>query len=222
MTFQTERRVSVKLHSVSSLGLRCLAALSLQGGPDGPTYSVITASRLCRRDLVPALWVPSFSNRELRERVNRRADLIRLRTAAKKSRVRGAEPVGAAYPAAGAPLRRSDALLERARAPWRCGGARWPRRSLLWTFSTGASPPPASSPPCSGAIHIGHPARSLVGSVRRTDDELAPLWPESFPAPLHPSRREPSVGRRPTSASPVRRSRAAGTVNSLVRAISAR
>src|SRR5579884_4486735 len=42
-SFQTERSVSVKLHPVSSLGLRCLAALSLQGGPDGPTYSGTTA-----------------------------------------------------------------------------------------------------------------------------------------------------------------------------------
>src|SRR5450759_2199453 len=41
---QAERRVSVQIHPVSSLGLRCLAALSLQGGPDEPTYSGTTAS----------------------------------------------------------------------------------------------------------------------------------------------------------------------------------
>jgi transposase len=46
-------------------------------------------AELCRRALVPAVWVPSFSDRELRERLNRRADLIRLRTAA-KNRVFGA------------------------------------------------------------------------------------------------------------------------------------
>jgi transposase len=46
-------------------------------------------AELCRRDLVPALWVPSRSDRELRERLNRRAHLIRLRTAA-KNRVFGA------------------------------------------------------------------------------------------------------------------------------------
>jgi transposase len=40
-------------------------------------------AELCRRDLVPAVWVPSFSNCALRERLNRRAHLIRLRTAAK-------------------------------------------------------------------------------------------------------------------------------------------
>ena len=45
--FQTERRVSVQIHPVSSLvRLRCLAALSLQGGPDGPTYSGTTLNHL--------------------------------------------------------------------------------------------------------------------------------------------------------------------------------
>ncbi len=40
---QTEGRVSVQIHPMSSLvGLSCLAALSLQGGPDGPTYSGTT------------------------------------------------------------------------------------------------------------------------------------------------------------------------------------
>src|SRR5712691_6151992 len=42
-SIQTERSVSVKIHPVSSLGLSGLAALSLQGGPDGPTYSGTTA-----------------------------------------------------------------------------------------------------------------------------------------------------------------------------------
>ena len=46
-------------------------------------------AELCRRDLVPAVWVPSLSDRELRERLNRRAHLIRLRTAT-KNRVFGA------------------------------------------------------------------------------------------------------------------------------------
>jgi transposase len=40
-------------------------------------------AELCRRDLVPAVWIPSFCDRELRERLNRRAHLVRLRTAAK-------------------------------------------------------------------------------------------------------------------------------------------
>src|SRR5260221_14565557 len=46
--FQTESSVSVKLHPVSSLGLRCVVALSLQGGPDGPTYSGTTPSSRVR------------------------------------------------------------------------------------------------------------------------------------------------------------------------------
>lgn len=38
---------------------------------------------LCRRDLVPALWVPTLEQRALRERLRRRAHLIRSRTSAK-------------------------------------------------------------------------------------------------------------------------------------------
>jgi transposase len=40
-------------------------------------------AELCRRDLVPALWVPSLEERALRERLKRRLHLIRLRTSAK-------------------------------------------------------------------------------------------------------------------------------------------
>jgi transposase len=39
-------------------------------------------AELCRRDLVPALWVPSLTDRELRERLRRRAHLVRLRGSA--------------------------------------------------------------------------------------------------------------------------------------------
>jgi transposase len=39
-------------------------------------------SELCLRDLVPALWVPSLSERELRERLRRRMHLVRMRTMA--------------------------------------------------------------------------------------------------------------------------------------------
>jgi transposase len=40
-------------------------------------------AELARRDLVPTLWVPSLTERELRERLRRRMHLIRLRTSAK-------------------------------------------------------------------------------------------------------------------------------------------
>jgi transposase len=40
-------------------------------------------AELARRDLVPALWLPSLSERELRERLRRRMHLVRLRTSAK-------------------------------------------------------------------------------------------------------------------------------------------
>jgi transposase len=39
-------------------------------------------SELCRRDLVPALWIPSLADRALRERLRRRMHLVRLRASA--------------------------------------------------------------------------------------------------------------------------------------------
>jgi transposase len=39
-------------------------------------------AELCRRDLVPALWLPSLDDRALRERLRRRMHLVRLRTSA--------------------------------------------------------------------------------------------------------------------------------------------
>ena len=40
-------------------------------------------AQLARRDLVPELWVPSLGDRELRERLRRRAHLVRLKTSAR-------------------------------------------------------------------------------------------------------------------------------------------
>jgi len=40
-------------------------------------------AELSRRQLVPALWLPSLDDRELRERLRRRMHLVRLRTSAK-------------------------------------------------------------------------------------------------------------------------------------------
>ena len=40
-------------------------------------------AELCRRDLVPALWVPPLEERALRERLRRRLHLVRLRSSAK-------------------------------------------------------------------------------------------------------------------------------------------
>ncbi len=40
-------------------------------------------AELCRRDLVPELWVPSIEDRALRERLRRRAHLVRTRTSAR-------------------------------------------------------------------------------------------------------------------------------------------
>jgi transposase len=40
-------------------------------------------AELCRRDLVPELWVPSIEDRALRERLRRRAHLVKVRTSAR-------------------------------------------------------------------------------------------------------------------------------------------
>ena len=40
-------------------------------------------AELRRRDLVPALWIPSAEDRALRERLRRRAHLVKMRTAAR-------------------------------------------------------------------------------------------------------------------------------------------
>jgi transposase len=45
-------------------------------------------AELCRRDLVPSLWIPSLEARELRERLRRRLHLVRLRSSA-MSRIYG-------------------------------------------------------------------------------------------------------------------------------------
>jgi len=39
-------------------------------------------AELCRRDLVPELWLPSLADRELRERLRRRMHLVRMRASA--------------------------------------------------------------------------------------------------------------------------------------------
>src|SRR5918994_6191521 len=40
-------------------------------------------AELCRRDLVPELWIPSIEDRALRERLRRRAHLVKTRTSAR-------------------------------------------------------------------------------------------------------------------------------------------
>ena len=45
-------------------------------------------AELCRRDLVPALWLPSLDERALRERLKRRMHLVRMRTMA-RNRIHG-------------------------------------------------------------------------------------------------------------------------------------
>jgi transposase len=78
-------------------------------------------AELARRDLVPALWIPSLEERELRERLARRMHLVRLRTSA-KNRVFGVLSQWGVRVSL-TELRRCDApsLLERREVPevWR-------------------------------------------------------------------------------------------------------
>ena len=84
-------------------------------------------AELCRRDLVPELWIPSLDDRALRERLRRRMHLVRLRASA-MNRIFGLLTQWG--------LRVSLARL-RAAERWSCspiaastrpGGARSPRR----------------------------------------------------------------------------------------------
>jgi transposase len=78
-------------------------------------------AELCRRELVPALWLPSLDQRALRERLRRRMHLVRLRTSA-KARISGLQTQWGVRVSL-ARLRRADGLnlLERAGVPevWR-------------------------------------------------------------------------------------------------------
>src|SRR2546428_2212720 len=78
-------------------------------------------AELSRRELVPALWLPSLDERALRERLRRRMHLVRLRTSA-KGRIFGLQTQWGVRVSL-ARLRRGDgmALLERAGVPevWR-------------------------------------------------------------------------------------------------------
>lgn len=78
-------------------------------------------SELSRRELVPALWLPSLDERALRERLRRRMHLVRLRTSA-KARIAGLQTQWGVRVSL-ARLRRGDGLtlLERAGVPdvWR-------------------------------------------------------------------------------------------------------
>jgi len=78
-------------------------------------------AELSRRELVPALWLPSLDERALRERLRRRMHLVRLRTSA-KARIAGVQTQWGVRVSL-ARLRRADGmtLLERAGVPevWR-------------------------------------------------------------------------------------------------------
>jgi transposase len=81
-----------------------------------------------RRELVPALWIPSLEERALRERLKRRLQLVRLRTAAKNRGFgllsqwgSGSRPIVCADPT-------RSSCSRHALCP-SSGAAPWPRRS---------------------------------------------------------------------------------------------
>src|SRR2546428_12273759 len=82
-------------------------------------------AELSRRELVPALWLPSLDERALRERLRRRMHLVRLRTSA-KARIAGLQTQWGVRVSL-ARLRRADGMapLERAGLPdgWRRPGS---------------------------------------------------------------------------------------------------
>src|SRR5215204_5231789 len=85
-------------------------------------------AELCRRDLVPELWVPALPDRELRERLRRRTPGPHARVG-DEPQLRAAHAVGpAALTEAVARTRRDDAGSSNAASRW-SGGARLPKRS---------------------------------------------------------------------------------------------
>src|SRR5215207_10051252 len=95
-------------------------------------------AELCRRELVPALWIPSLEERAMRERLKRRCTSCacgpRPRTASS-----GCSPSGGSE---------SDSSACAGRMRWSCssagvcrrsGAARWPRRSRSSSCSTSGS-----------------------------------------------------------------------------------
>ena len=71
-------------------------------------------AELCRRDLIPALWIPSPEDRAIRELLRRRSHLVKSRTSASKPDLRPADPVRASGLAAAASRAGRDGA---ARAP---------------------------------------------------------------------------------------------------------
>jgi transposase len=95
-------------------------------------------AELCRRDLVPAVWLSSFDDRALRERLNRRMHLVRMRTMA-RNRIHGVlTQWGLKIPVARLREPGGLTLLETQGCP-RCSAARSLRHSLSSTGSTDVS-----------------------------------------------------------------------------------
>jgi hypothetical protein len=120
-------------------------------------------AELSRRELVPALWLPSLDERALRERLRRRMHLVRLRTSA-KGRIFGLQTQWGVRVLTGALAPRG--WLDPARARWRPRGLaplrrRVPRTDRLPRRTDRAAGRGAET------VREGRPARSAAGHDSR-------------------------------------------------------
>src|SRR6266540_1929320 len=104
-------------------------------------------AELSRRELVPALWLPSLDERALRERLRRRMHLVRLRTSA-KGRIFGLQTQWGVRVAL-ARLRRGDGLAPLGQRVF--GADRFPRRADRAARGRAAT------------VRQGRPARGAAG-----------------------------------------------------------
>jgi transposase len=193
-------------------------------------------AELCRRELVPALWIPSLEERALRERLKRRLPPRPPQDLGQEPRLRPAHPMGPQDPVRSpAPTRRDgaarDARCARGLAPLRGRGARGDRA---------ARRADRSARPRAGAARPRRPRVSLLSTIpgigpparaddRRRDRRRRPLpWPAQADRLLRPraggsssraSARARASYRRPARARcaspPSRRPRAPGARRTL-------
>src|SRR5919204_4694428 len=121
-------------------------------------------AELCRRELVPALWLPPLEERAMRERLKRRLHLVRLRTSA-KNRVFGLLTQWA---------RGSSSSAFAAATRWSC----WPIAGCRRLASVGG-----------GGARRDRPARRAHCSTRARAGTACPSRPAGLPARHDPGHR---------------------------------
>ena len=84
-------------------------------------------AELCRRDLVPAIWLPDFRVRQERERARWRLHLVKHRSALKQRVHAALMTFGHACPVSDLFGAKGRQLLERLQSPTRGAQTCWPR-----------------------------------------------------------------------------------------------